>query len=343
MQIDLPMTLPAATSRRAARATEIPVPDLHSYDYILLMFSGGKDSSAALLHLLEQGVAPEIWHHDIDGAGRGEGEHFMDWPVTSAYCEAVAEHFELPFYLSYREGGFERELLKTNDRTAPVVFETPEGTFKRGGKNGKIATRRRFPQVGADLRTRWCSSTLKIEVAAAAIAGQDRFKGKRTLVVTGERAEESSNRARYADLEPHRTHAVKRAKRHVDHWRPVLRWSEAEIWAIMERHKLEPHPCYHLHFGRASCARCIFLGADSMNAIRRIDPGQFSRLAALEQEFGVTIKRDISAHALADKGQCLPLDEDMVQRAQSTSWDIPVINEDWVLPVGAFAETSGPS
>ena len=43
--------------------------DLAVYDRILVAFSGGKDSLAALLHLLELGVDPariELHHHDVD-------------------------------------------------------------------------------------------------------------------------------------------------------------------------------------------------------------------------------------------------------------------------------------
>jgi tRNA(Ile)-lysidine synthase TilS/MesJ len=55
----------------------IPQPNLTSYDKIIVYFSGGKDSLACLLHLLEQGVDPakiELWHHEIDGR---EGSELM--------------------------------------------------------------------------------------------------------------------------------------------------------------------------------------------------------------------------------------------------------------------------
>jgi tRNA(Ile)-lysidine synthase TilS/MesJ len=45
-------------------------PDLNSYDVIVVAFSGGKDSIACVLHLLELGGPRErieLWHHDVDG------------------------------------------------------------------------------------------------------------------------------------------------------------------------------------------------------------------------------------------------------------------------------------
>ena len=116
----------------------------------------------------------------------------------------MAAAFGLPLYRSWREGGFEREMLRQDAPTAPILFETPHGLMRAGGA-GPRNTRLRFPQVSADLSVRWCSAALKIGVGAATIAGQDRFLGRRTLVVTGERAQESAARARYATFEPHRT------------------------------------------------------------------------------------------------------------------------------------------
>ena len=40
--------------------------DINSYDHYIIAFSGGKDSLACLLHLLELGVdrsKVELWHH----------------------------------------------------------------------------------------------------------------------------------------------------------------------------------------------------------------------------------------------------------------------------------------
>src|SRR3546814_13356546 len=66
-------------------------------------------------------------------------------------------------------------------------------------------TRGKFPQLSPDLSVRWCSAYLKIDVMAASIRNQDRFLGKRTLVVTGERAQESVASSKYQTFERHRT------------------------------------------------------------------------------------------------------------------------------------------
>ena len=323
-------------------------PILRSYDHVILFTSGGKDATACLVELLERGVPPariELHHHEVDG----RGEASMDWPVTGAYVAAQAAAFGLPLYRSWREGGFEREMLRQDAPTAPILFETPHGLMRAGGA-GPRNTRLRFPQVSADLSVRWCSAALKIGVGAALIAGQDRFLGRRTLVVTGERAQESAARARYANFEPHRTdtRGGARRPRHVDHWRPVHGWDEARVWEALRRHGVRPHPAYELGWSRLSCMACIFGSAAQWATIRHIAPTLFERIAAYEERFGRTIQRARSIRALADLGRPYPAAlarSDLVALALGETWDLPILGPPsaWTLPVGAFGEAAGPT
>ena len=321
-------------------------PDLASYDMVIVALSGGKDSIACLCHLLDVGVDPqriELWHHDVDGRGGS----FMDWPSTLPYVQAVADAYGIPLYCSWRNGGFEAEMLRDDQSTAPVWFETPLGMRSSGG-SGPVGTRLRYPQVSADLSVRWCSSALKISVMDAAIRGQERFLGVRTLVVTGERAEESPGRARYATFEPHRsdTRTGTRRARHVDHWRPVHGYTETMIWELIRRHHINPAIPYQLGFGRLSCMGCIFGSADQFATIRLMAPAWFDRLVCYERRFGCTIKRHLSLEALADRGRIYQpvLDRpDLVRAALGARWTRPIHVADWRMPPGAFGEKSGPT
>jgi hypothetical protein len=270
----------------------------------------------------------------------------MDWPVTRAYCKAVADAFVIPIYFSWKVGGFEGEMLRENALTKPTKFECPGGKVKQvGGKRGKRNTRRKFPQVSADLSVRYCSAYLKCDVCSAAIRGQRRFVGKRTLVVTGERAEESAARAKYKTFEPDRAdnRTGRQSPRHVDHWRPIHAWKETLVWGIIERYSVRVHPCYYLGWGRCSCSACIFGSAHQFASLNKVMPQQVKRIAEYEKEFGLTIKRDKSVPQLVEQGTPYEMKPADISVAVRDDYDQSIIMHDWQLPAGAYGESTGPS
>ena len=324
-------------------------PDLTSYDRVLIAYSGGADSGASLIAALEAGADPrrvELHHHLVDGRGPA----FMDWPSTESWCRAVAAAFGLPLCLSWREGGFLREMLRDNQQTAPIRFEVPEeGIVGNAGGGGTPITRLRFPQVGAIASGRWCSALLKIDVLDALIRGQTRFLYGRTLVVTGERAEESRARAGYAGFERHRADNRDGARRPrwVDHWRPVHGWRSAEVWAAQRRHGLRPAPAYRLGFGRLSCLACIFGSNDQWATVRWLAPDLFARIAGYEGRFGCTIQRGRTVGSMAERGRPFAAalaQPELAWRAMQPTWDEPVLvrESEWTLPAGAHGDKAGP-
>jgi 3'-phosphoadenosine 5'-phosphosulfate sulfotransferase (PAPS reductase)/FAD synthetase len=321
-----------------------PAPDLATYDHIVVAFSGGKDSLACLLSLFDAGVDRskiELWHHDIDGR---EGSKLMDWTVTRDYCAKVAAALGVPIYFSWLEGGFEREMLRDKSLKAPTVWENPDGTLGRsGGVRGKLNTRLQFPQVSPDLSVRWCSAYLKIDVMSAALRGQARFKGARTLVVTGERAEESSARAKYLTFEPHRSNLA--GSRHVDHWRPIHSLTVAQVWELIGRYRINPHPAYRAGFGRVSCQFCIFASNDQCASARALSPHRYKAVADYEAKFGKTIHRKHDMIERAQAGTPYAGVAEERDACNSDTFNEPVIlaEGEWKLPRGAFAESCGPT
>lgn len=321
--------------------------NLLSYDKYLIQYSGGKDSTAVALYLLEQGVPKnkiELWHQDIDG----NEKTFFDWEITPDYCRKFAAALGLKIYFQWREGGFKREMMRENARTAPIHFELPEGSIgESGGIRGKLSTRLKFPQCSASLKTRWCSSSLKIDVCNSAIINQERFRGIRTLVLSGERAEESPQRAKYAAFEPDRADLRngKEFSRHVDRYRPILHWKEVKVWDIIKRHRIRVHPCYYMGWARCSCKFCIFSQKNQYASAAKISPQQTENIIQLETKFQCTIKRNITLRKLIDSGTAYKNITPELQRlATNFKYDMPILisnNEEWTLPAGAYGENCG--
>lgn len=109
------MTTTKRSAIKLPLVDEGPRPDtavllpLTEYDLVIINFSGGKDSLALVLHMIEQGVQygrMQLWHQRVDG----DGPSFMDWPITEAYCEAVAARLCMPLFYQWKDGGFLGEM-----------------------------------------------------------------------------------------------------------------------------------------------------------------------------------------------------------------------------------------
>lgn len=320
---------------------------LQEYDLVVVSYSGGKDSLACILSLLEKGVPREkmeLWHQDVDG---GQEDGLMDWPCTASYAKITGECLGIRTLFQWKEKGFEGEMLRENSLTKPMMAELPEGgTVRFGGTRGKLSTRRKFPQVSSDLQTRWCSSYLKIDVAAAAMTQYRHLDGKKILFVTGERRQESTARSKYAQTEQHRS---SNRMRRVDQCREVLDWSEESVWRIIERWRIRVHPAYFLGWGRVSCLACIFGDPNQWASVRVVDPDRFSKIAQYEKDFGLTIKKGLTVIDQADEGKPFPqtASHETISLAMSRSYPrekffVPS-DEDWPLPPGAYKRCSGPT
>ncbi len=342
------VALPMASAARRPDTTRL-LP-LGQYDKVIVSFSGGKDSVFLPLDMKERLEAAglpldrmQLWHQHIDGEP-SKDVPFMDWPVTESYCKAFAAHLGVKLLFQWRHGGFKREMLKDNDRSAPVSFDRQDGTIgTAGGIKGAISTRRKFPQVSADLSVRWCSASLKIDTAAIALNNEPAFKKARILFLTGERREESAARSRYAELEVHRCST---RSRRVDAWRSAIDQTEAQVWAKMALHGINPHPAYWLGWGRVSCLACVFGMADQWASVRAVAPDLFDRIAGYERDFGCTIKRGRSVVDQADAGKAFGQcgDRELVALALGRSYPQEFITLDlWKPPPGAFRHCGGPT
>jgi len=256
----------------------------------------------------------------------------------------------MPLYWQWREGGLSRELYRDNTVPAPVHFQHATVSGVLPTVNGHPNTRRKFPAQTANLMTRWCSGAVKIDPLARAITHETRWQGtssvpRRLVLITGERAQESANRAKYATMQPHKTST---RTRHVTQYRPVLRWSEEKIWETLRIHNIRPHPAYIAGFSRTSCKTCIFLTDTLWARLRIIDPRVFETMAQAEEDLGWTIAHGRSLRTRLDE---FPNADLSPEQAEAAHWALdpetfPGIAWDWPsgwFPSGAFQGNAGGS
>lgn len=307
----------------------------------LVMFSGGKDSIAQTLHLLELGIPKEritLHHHDVDG----DGDNLFDWPCTPSYCKAFAAALGLPLLFSHAEGGIDREMHRLDEGKQDVLFQATEaGEYVRLKAKPGNTTKMKFPAVSASLTTRWCSAVAKIDVMGRVMTNHPDYQDGRFVICTGERRQESPKRSGYSPTAPHK---AKTKARDVIQWRPVLNWDEAEVWSIMERHGIQPHPCYMLGWSRCSCQLCIFGSDNTWASVQELDENKIMELAIREERFGYTLYNGIDIIEKAARGTSF-IPADMKERWAKealTAFTSPIIIDNWTLPAGAAStEISG--
>lgn len=384
---------------------------LEEYDLIIILFSGGKDSTACYYKLLELGVPKdkiELWHHDIDG---GHPSRRMDWRCTQNYVRSFAEVEEATLRISYRVNGFFGELYRIG-ASEPIEWIDPEtGEIMRCRLSQnylkcrelkerctedmeealkQYGYRMKFPAKSGDLSRRWCSAYLKIAVADSVISNLDRLEqlgelgGKRlkfpakggthqgrwcsgslkaavqdsvtsnldktkedvkVLVVSGERRGESTGRAMYNEMEIHRTNAEKKSHRIVHQWRPVIDYSEKDVWEVLKRHNANPHPCYRAGWNRCSCAQCIFSTPKLFAGIRELYPEEYAALKQDEIILGFTLdnKCDLDTFVGDAKSCVFHGDARAIHNLVTGEFtpDDVYVRGTWKYPAGAFHGAEG--
>lgn len=239
----------------------------------------------------------------------------------------------------WRQYGFFGELHRENNRTNGVSYTCNGQTFHLPTTGGKETTRLKWPAKTASLNTRWCSAYLKIDVAARALSNHPDLKDKRILFITGERRQESAARSKYKESELHRCNTKSRL---VHHWRPVIDWDERNVWDIMERNRITPHPAYYLGFPRLSCRSCIFYSKDHWATLEKISPEVTRMIADKEHEFGFTLDNKFTLNELIKQGKSLLRTENLPFIQQATEpFHQEILAKDWKLPAGAFGSGGG--
>jgi len=214
-----------------------------------------------------------------------------DWECTHGYVKSIAEHFKLKLCWSWRNRGFHGQVMRKNKIPEAICYKFEHNTEIKTLKSarGSRNTRMKFPAKTASLVSRWCSSCLKIDVARSVLSDLFPLKKQnptKIIYISGERREESTARSKYEEFPPHPCNinpTGRQGGRIVQHWRMIIDWKEEEVWKIIEKHKIRPHPAYQLGFGRVSCAQCIFLNPDGWSSLNKINKKRIDKIIELEK------------------------------------------------------------
>lgn len=206
--------------------------------------------------------------------------------------------------------------------------------------------REKFPAKGGTHQGRWCSGNLKAAVQDSVTANLEKTKNNvKILVVSGERRGESVGRSKYNEMEIHRTNAEARAHRIVHQWRPVIDYSEIDVWEVLKRHRINPHPCYRAGWNRCSCAMCIFSTPKLFAGIRELYPDDYEALKKDEELLGFTLdnKCDLDSF-VGDAESCVYKGDQEAIKSLITgefSIDDIYVKGQWLYPAGAFHGSAG--
>ncbi len=145
----------------------------------------------------------------------------------------------------------------------------------------------------AEGRGRWpdrsnplCTSTGKRDTTDVLIrhAGDD-LGGRKILLLTGERAGESAARARKPEWQLRGATSPRKGRLVVWH-RAMLRWTEAEVWDYLRRHRIPVPASYAQGFPRHSCIHCIHKSWEEMCLAFVLHPEPAARRVAAEERMG---------------------------------------------------------
>lgn len=165
------------------------------------------------------------------------------------------------------------------------------------------------------------------------------------LIVSGERRGESVGRSKYNEIEIHRTNAVSKHHRTVHQWRPVIDYSEKDIWEVLKRHKVNPHPCYRAGWNRCSCAMCIFSTPQLFAGIRELYPKEYALLCQDEKVLGFTLDNHCDLETYIGSADSCVYHGDKEAIQSLLTGEFPVesvyVKDKWKYPVGAFHGAAG--
>lgn len=239
-------------------------PDLHTYHWIVVNSSAGKDSQAMLDLVVERCDKSSVRRDRLIVAHADLGR--VEWPGTRYLAGKQAQHYGLAF----------------------VAVSRPQGDLL-----DHIAQRGMFPSPTA----RFCTADHKrgqVMTVFTKLANRSHREGIRVcriLNCLGLRAEESPARARRLPFT--RNERASNGGRRVDDWLPIHSWTVQQVWECIRASGVPHHPAYDLGMPRLSCCFCIFSPRSALLLAGKYNPELLAKYVEVERQIGHTFRKNL--------------------------------------------------
>lgn len=275
----------------------------------IISVSGGKDSTAMLLHAYERGIEPELVFADTGH------EH----PETYAYVEYLndwcREHWGREIQVVKADFSDKFELRRENIKKRWPKDGIPQERIDRAvaamTPTGNpfldlCKLKGRFPST----MVRFCTVELKHKPINELI---NRLSEGHDAVISwqGIRAEESPSRAKLPEKDVDFGH-WEPEPRGLLIYRPILTWTVDQVFEQHRKHGIKWNPLYQQGMGRVGCMPCIMARKGEIAEIAARFPDQVDRLEEWESEVTDCAKRGGASFFATDKspeGRTLQDDE----------------------------------
>lgn len=170
-----------------------------------------------------------------------------------------------------------------SEKVHPIEWIKPERDFFELAKH-----KGRFPSA----TVRFCTTMLKMQPSKE-YCYRLLEEGHEVLLHTGVRAAESAKRAALLEKDWDEWFAL-------PVYRPLLRWSIDDVWAIHAKYRIPRNPLYDLGMKRVGCAPCIMSQKTEIRLMAMLFPERFDRIREEEKAEGIAA-RDINSFFSPDK------------------------------------------